>query len=241
MMAILSVVELTSPPDRKYDDRFKFVRFLTAMYLDCLNAYFSPSSSTKHRTLSGYVTEPRAKVFEASQLGLRGLLAASVPEINERQWEFFRYAVLELVHCRVTDTAMSRTLTSADAAPEAVEYRSSLPVIVEHIVQLRQRYVEAAVEKALRAPEFQRKLDLMKATAAGGGQTEAVIKDMLETERATETKRVRELCRQHLVASLGKIESPKAVLKRLGVATESATEEEGVQKEPSPKDSGQDA
>ena len=82
----------------EYPKRFALVEFVTEVYLVALNKYFSPKEETLHRTLTGYILEPRASIFDANAHGLRGLLAMSISELNERQWGFFRYAILEIVH-----------------------------------------------------------------------------------------------------------------------------------------------
>ena len=102
-MAIFTVIEelkreQPNPPLLQYQGRFELVQFVTDAYLEALNTYFSPEESTNHYTLTGYINEPRASVFDSDALGLRGLLKMSVDELNERQWRFFRYAILEIVH-----------------------------------------------------------------------------------------------------------------------------------------------
>ena len=93
-MAIFTVVEelkrvrsttFTFP----YQDRVKLIKFVTEVYLAALNTYFTPTSNTVHRTLAGYIAETRASVFDPNDRGLRGLLAMSVNELNERRWRFF--------------------------------------------------------------------------------------------------------------------------------------------------------
>jgi hypothetical protein len=86
LMAVLSHVEILLPTAAHYDDRLATTEFMSALYLAGLNCFFSVNVG-RHRTLSGYVVEPRACAFEAGEAGFRGLLAASnVRELNEKQW-----------------------------------------------------------------------------------------------------------------------------------------------------------
>lgn len=87
LMAVLSHVELLLPDAASYDERLAATQFVSDLYLAGLNSFFA-TSGTRHRTMSGYVTESRARAFEAAQSGFRGLLAAgNVRELNEKQWE----------------------------------------------------------------------------------------------------------------------------------------------------------
>lgn len=100
LMTVHSVVEAMLEPNTSYDQRVKSIKFVSSLYVNALNAYFSSDASIEHYTLTGLVKEPRVKVFDPHELGLRGLLAQSVKELNEKQWVFFRYAILEMLHSK---------------------------------------------------------------------------------------------------------------------------------------------
>lgn len=122
-----SMIEILLPPSAAYKVSLDTTKFVSAMFLAAMNAFFAVSQ-TKHRTLSGYVTEPRARAFETAEPGFRGLLVATnVRELNEKQWEFFRYMVFEVVHSKLASAAVAEVLNSADYAAQAAEYRLKLP------------------------------------------------------------------------------------------------------------------
>ena len=171
------------PPDRLY-----LVKFLSELYIRGLNAFFSVTA-TRHRTLAGYVTEPRAAAFEANQSGFRGLLfATNVRELNEKQWEFFRYMVLEIVHSRMASNAVLATLNDPQYAQHAESYRSSLAKIGEEVQALRNRYFEAAVRTALGTPEFRREVELLEMQAKANNKTDAEIKQIVDNAVAEKRK-----------------------------------------------------
>jgi hypothetical protein len=87
LMAVLTHVEITLPSGATYEERLAATSFMSQLYLHGLNAFFAVGS-TRHRTLAGYVAEPRARAFDANEQGFRGLIAAgNVRELNEKQWE----------------------------------------------------------------------------------------------------------------------------------------------------------
>jgi hypothetical protein len=232
LMAVLSQVEALLPPGASYDQRLVATRFAASLYLAGLNSFFSVTGA-KHRTLSGYVAEPRARAFEAAHPGFRGLLASTnVRELNEKQWEFFRYMILEIVHSRLASAAVLEVLNSPDNAAQAALFRASLPDVLKEIGQLRIRYFEAAVRTAQGTPEFKRSVDLLEMTAKANSKSEDEIKKLVDTEVAKKRAETIETCKEHLRASLNRLETPAAALKRLAPSAamspdEAETKEEG--------------
>lgn len=214
LMAVHSVVEALIEPGIEYEDRFKFVDFVATLYLKGLNAYFDPGS-TEHRTLTGMVSEPRSKVFDQNQLGLRGLLSLSVKEINERQWVFFRYAILEIVHSKHASLALLEELEKPDNATLAESYRSQLPNLAETIVRNREKYIESAIQSALSSPDFNIELQMLSARLTGEGLYEAEINSALEQKRTEKRQEIYEKCKNNVHASLGEFSEPSKIVDRL--------------------------
>ena len=151
VMAIFTIVEELNeeqPNSHRfsYKDRFKLVEFVIHTYLSALNTYFSPKENTLHRTLTGYINEPRASVFESTSQGLRGLLAMSVNEINERQWQFFRYAILEIVHSSFCWKAAQLKMKETNNEWAIEWYKKAIPIIAKGIISEREKYVRDAIE-----------------------------------------------------------------------------------------------
>jgi hypothetical protein len=220
-MALFSAMEelrranCTGADILRYAQRQELTAFLSRLFLAALNAYFSPQETALHKTLTGYVSTPRAGVFDATALGLRGLLAMHVNELNERQWFFFRYGVLELVHSRLGWEAARGVLAQAETDWKAVWYRNALPSLVEAVFTDRERFWEQAVNARLNEQDFQRSLDRARFEAKGAQKSEAEIEAMLAKLREDKRKESQETVREHLKASLGVVEGKDAMLARL--------------------------
>jgi hypothetical protein len=145
---------------------------------------------------------------------MRGLLADSTKEINEREWRFFRYAILEIVHSEHANTGFGAALRDSDPDLMA-EYLTEVQNLAEDVAKLRTSYVEAAVREALRDREFQRELELLQMRAEAEGQTDEQIADLLRARRSQRAAEVRERANQHLVASLGEVPIPDGQVTRV--------------------------
>ncbi|HJU16002.1 MAG TPA: DNA sulfur modification protein DndB [Stellaceae bacterium] len=222
LMAVLSHVELLLPDAASYDERLATTEFTSGLYLAGLNSFF-PVSVVRHRTMSGYVTEPRARAFEATQSGFRGLLAAgNVRELNEKQWEFFRYVVLEIVHSRTAAAAVTATLADPKNSIYADRFRVALPEVVGAIEKLRTRYFDAAVRTARETPEFRREIDMLTASAKASGKTDEEVRALVDEAVSAKRKETLEVCREHLRSSLGRFESAAQILRRFGLVNASS-------------------
>ena len=219
-MTIFTVVEelkreKVTPSPFNYQDRLELVQFVTDAYLAALNSYFSPIEKTEHRALTGYILEPRASVFDSNSLGLRGLLAMSVNELNERQWRFFRYAILEIVHSPFCWDAALIAMKQKNNEWALEWYNKAIPRLVSGIISERGKYVEDAVKNAVNESEF--KLDLMQrqAQAKGEGKSEEEIQQLaskLEDECEAKTKKK---AFDHLKSSLKTVQEEKDMIKQL--------------------------
>jgi hypothetical protein len=226
LMAVLTQVERMLPDAAIYDQRLAITEFVSSLFLAAMNVFFSTAQG-KHRTLTGYVVETRAKAFEQSEPGFRGLLAATnVRELNEKQWEFFRYVVFEVVHSKLVSSAMLEILNVPENAAMAALFRQALPSVVGDTDAIRNRYFEAAFRTAANTPEFKRSIDLIEMQAKTSGKTEADIKQIIEKEVSDKRTAVFEICKNHLKASLGAVSSQNQTIKRLS-PTAGAVADEG--------------
>jgi hypothetical protein len=213
------------PDAATYDQRLAITEFVSSLFLTAMNVFFSTAQG-KHRTLTGYVVETRAKAFEQSEPGFRGLLAATnVRELNEKQWEFFRYVVFEVVHSKMAANAILEILNAPENTAMAALFRQALPSVVGDTDAIRNRYFEAAFRTAANTPEFKRSIDLIEMQAKTAGKTEAEIKQIIEKEVSDKRPSVFEICKGHLKASLGVVGSQNQAIKRLSPTAGSAEDE----------------
>ncbi|MDB9314132.1 DNA sulfur modification protein DndB [Spirulina sp. CS-785/01] len=216
LMAVHSVVELMVYDETPYEQRLGMVQFVANLFIDALNAYFSSSSAKEHRSYTGLVKESRANVFNRKALGLRGLLMQSVAELNEKQWVFFRYAVLEMVHCKHTYRTVQEQLEQASDLAIAQRYREVLPNLIGHLLTLRKNYIEAAQQKALESADFKQEVQVLQAKLQGAGKLDTEITEAVNAKQEEKRATVQQQCRENIQASLGEfLSQPDKLINRL--------------------------
>ncbi|NEO27803.1 MAG: hypothetical protein F6K03_13170, partial [Kamptonema sp. SIO4C4] len=215
LMAVHSVVELMAYHETPYQQRLAMVQFVANLFVDALNAYFSSSSANEHRSYTGLVKESRADVFNRNALGLRGLLVQSVQELNEKQWFFFRYAVLEMVHCKYAYPTVATTLEAASDPAIAQRYRDILPNLMGYLIDLRKQYMEDAENTAIKSSGFQQELQLLRAELQGAGKSHPEIIEQINAKETAKTQEVQRQCQENLQASLGEMASADKLMNRL--------------------------
>ena len=209
-MAIFTVVEELkreepSSSSFPYQERRELVKFVTDAYLTALNEYFSPDDNAMHRRLTGYIKQPRASVFDSDALGLRGLLKMSVDELNERQWRFFRYAILEIVHSKYCWNSAQETMIQTNSK-WAARYGRAIPKLVAGIISEREKFIDDAVKAALNDSKFKMSLVQQRAHAEGEGKSSVEI-ELLDIElNAKREADTRKEALNHLKASLRHVE-----------------------------------
>ena len=219
-MAIFTVVEelKRGRPDASpllYHDRLKLVEFVTEAYLAALNTYFSPKDDTIHQGLAGYICEPRASVFDANSPGLRGLLAMSVNELNERQWRFFRYAILEIVHSPFCWHAAQEKMKQMDCEWALMWYKEAIPKLVDGILSERAKYVEDALEAGIKSRDFEMLKMRTESEARDAGKSEERIRQLVEELQHSHWTAAKQNALSHLKASLETVESKAEMIQRL--------------------------
>lgn len=203
LMTVLYLVEralIERPALDNYQSRAKLVDRFSWFLVSVLNAYFSEKNPSKHHTLNGLIIDSRSRVFDQSSRGLRGLLHESVSEINEKQWPFFRYLILEVVHSKYVDNEYRALLNDIDAEVRDCLY-AAISVSAEDIKSLRKKYVDDAINRAIRSSSQDE--SVLIARLQGEGKTIDQIQEAADAFRAERANEARERCKQHLRASLG--------------------------------------
>ncbi|MDE0316089.1 MAG: hypothetical protein OXM61_14405, partial [Candidatus Poribacteria bacterium] len=219
-MAIFTVVEelkrlQPTTVSFQYSKRFELVEFVTEVYLAALNKYFSPKDETLHRSLIGYIRESRTSIFDANAHGLRGLLAMSISELNERQWRFFRYAILEIVHSSFCWRAAQSKMKEMDNEWALEWYKKAIPTLVGGIISERKKYVTDAVEASVKGREFELLRMRTEAEEKGAGKTHEQIQDSIEKLQKARKEEAKKSTDSHLKASLENIEEKEKMVRRL--------------------------
>lgn len=199
----------------RYDDRAKLVRFVVRVFVAGLNRFFTPDEASKHRTLSGFFKEPRAGVFDAATSGLRGLYAMQGGELNERQWPFFRYLILELIHSKAAwPEAVAKMGADATDMP-GTWYLQTLPGLIPTLVAERQKYVQSAIKSHVEDRQFTTLLEQRKYTEKGAGKQDEEIEGIIQELIQKRTAEAQGITDAHLKASLGANETTEAMLQRI--------------------------
>ena len=219
-MAIFTVVEElkrlhSTESSFSYPERLVLVEFVTESYLAALNTYFSPKEERTHRTLNGYIRESRASVFDANSQGLRGLLAMSVKELNERQWRFFRYAILEIIHSPICWNAALEKMKQMNNKWCLVWYKDALHRVVEGIISERDKYVQDAMEAAIKGNEFELLRERTESEARGARRSDKEIERLVDELKSNRRLEAKKSAHNHLKASLKIVQSKEDMLTHL--------------------------
>ena len=95
-------------------------------------------------------------------------------------------------------------------------YKEAIPRLVKGIISEREKYVEDAVEAAVKGREFESFITTKEAEARGAKKSEKQIRQIIEELQATRKADARQDALNHLKASLETIENDeKDMLKRL--------------------------
>ena len=195
-----------------YQQRLELVEFVTEAYLAALNMYFSPTEERIHRTLNGYIREPRASVFDANSHGLRGLLAMSVKELNERQWRFFRYAILEIIHSPFCWSVVRDKMKQTDSKWCLVWYKAAFSRLVDGIISERDKYVGDAMDTAVKGGEFELVRERTESEARGAGKSDEEIQHLVDELKNNRRLEAQKHAYNHLKASLKFVQSKEDIL-----------------------------
>lgn len=198
----------------QYDQRKELVSFVSDVFLAGLNKFLSPEETAIHKTLTGFVKESRAAIFDQQSFGLRGLFAMRGGELNERSWPFFRFVVLEMIHSKYAWPAAAAA-AKAKGGWAAEWYRVALPSIVNGIIADRDKYVLDAVNARLKDSDFQSTLVQKKHQAEGAGKSADEITSLIAQLEEEKRKEAQATAAAHLKASLDVVETKEEMLARL--------------------------
>lgn len=220
VMAIFTVVEElkrlhSTEISFSYLKRLELVEFVTEAYLAALNTYFSPKEERVHRTLNGYIRESRASVFDANSPGFRGLLAMSVKELNERQWRFFRYAILEIIHSPFCWHAAVKKMKQMNNKWCIAWYKDALHRLVDGIISEREKYVEDAMDASVKGSEFELIRERTESEARGAGRSNEEIQHLVDELKLNRMLEAEKRADNHLRASLKKVQSKEDMIRDL--------------------------
>jgi hypothetical protein len=222
VMAICNVVQaienakVAATDMLRYPERLAITRGIVKAFIAGLNRFFAPES-VSHRSLSGLVEKRRVQVFDsqANAEGLRRLHAMSVPELNERQWPFFRYVILELVHSELCWPSVEESFRQQGSVFEW--YQMALPSLLRSIHAFRQGYIDAAVAASRKDGDFVSEITMLKGMISGqGGNGDAIAAAVSAREAERDAEVIAE-ARKYIKASLGGFESLPQMASRLGV------------------------
>jgi len=190
--------------------------FISELFTEGLNSFFK-IGNTRHKTVTGFSSESRAKIFSINETGFRGLLqAGNVRELNESRWDFFRYVILEIIHSERVFSEVNAVLDNPKHATEAKRYREILPNLITDLFELRAKYTSAAVNTALESEDFKRILFEAQTRANEQQISDEDTRLILEKLKEDKKSEIQNVCKQHIVASLGKFESKDTIINRFG-------------------------
>lgn len=140
-------------------------------------------------------------------------------ELNEKQWEFFRFVVLEVVHSKRAFDRVKEVLEAEEWKELAILYRKLLPDLLKDLDLLRRRYVDAAIRTAVSATEFKGLCVQAEAEAKASGKSDIEARDIVDKMVAEKRHETELACQRHLAASLGKLEKREEQLIRFSASS----------------------
>jgi hypothetical protein len=219
LMAALTAVERINYEESTYESRLKNTEFISKLYLTGFNSIFS-ISATRHRTISGFAAESRAHIFDQHSSGFRGLLlACNVRELNEKQWEFFRYLILEVIHSEKAFSEVNKVLTDPLWSIQAEDYRRILPSLLSDLLTLRKKYISSAVNAAINSTDFAKILFETETHAKAEHKSDDDIRHLTDKLKQNKQEEIEKLCIQHIQSSIGKTEKDTIILSRFGISS----------------------
>lgn len=176
---------LTDGSPLPHAERVRWTRVISEALVAGMNAYLAGDDPAVHRTLTKEQrSNTRLGVFDTDKLGLRALLSMSVRELNESQYAFFKYAVLELAFSQSGLPSLARAMTGG-GKDVADALNNKLPAIAAQIARFRRDLLEAAKRVGLNANDVKIRIATVRgaAEAAGMSAEEAVAAYIGEKEK----------------------------------------------------------
>ena len=142
--------------------------------------------------------------------------------------------ILEIVHSRIASIAVLEVLNASENTTHATRFRASLPAVADDIETLRNRLFEAAVRTAQGTPDFRREVDMLGMQAKANGKTDDEVKLLIDAAVASKRTETIEICKAHLKASLGRLDSSVQIQRRLAPSAAGTSSEAGQSPEAEP-------
>ena len=139
----------------------------------------------------------------------------SVNELNERQWRFFRYAILEIVHSPFGWHAAQEKMKQMDCEWALTWYKEAVPKLVEGILSERAKYVEDALEAGIKSRDFELLKMRTESEARDVGKSEERIPQLVEELQHSHRTAAKQNALGHLKASLETVETTSEMIQRL--------------------------
>lgn len=180
LMSVQSILEMLLEHETEYGKRSNYITQITTLFVSVLNNYFSDSSENKRIKFGvGFYSEPRANVFSTKELGLRRLLSISgVQELNEKQWHFFRYAILEIVFSKYNENYFDDKLNDTLSPELRDDLERNFDEIKVQVEKYRDDLIEKAVDSALRSADFSDKLEVALFGCSSLEERENITKEL---------------------------------------------------------------
>lgn len=206
LMSILTIVEECMSGTCEYESRKELTLTVNDFVLKSLNHYFSPTNKKTYQSFGGFITENRASAFNANKQGLRAFLSMFVNEINERQWAFFRYCILEIIFSEFCKESLDEFKNSVYWKENNINIENKLMTIAGEILSLRKSYIDKAVNKALNEQDFVSELDLKGAELRGSGEVDDKINSEISKMIEEKKESVEKTAKDHLKSSLAELD-----------------------------------
>lgn len=212
LVTICTIVESFIKSDTDYQSRKAVFQSATDLIIGALNRYFTPKAGVKHDPINGIAAESRSDIFNSQRQGLRGMLAMYINELNEKQWVFFRYAILEILFSKHSQGFLKEWLEEIEAANDKETWIDCLAGMATETIAIRKEYSDRIVNKAINNPEFTRTIETTKAHMAGANHPDEEISSRIEELVNGERRRVEDIVKEHVKASVGALNSIEKII-----------------------------
>ncbi len=137
-----------------YDERVVITKKITDIVIESINIYFPDESSKAYRSENGIYSEARINIFSLEDPGLRLLLKlGNKKEINEKDWVFFKYALLEILLSKYCLEFFVREFKDFFSKKYPGHEIVILDKIVDYVFSERAGYIEKAKDFQLESDD----------------------------------------------------------------------------------------
>lgn len=196
VMSVQSLIDKIFPRG-SFKEREQINKDISILIIQGLNNAFELQS--KKQNIKTIQENLLLGFFTVENLGIRSLLRMSVNELNEKQWVFFRYAILEVVFSNLE----KKTLDLISIETKSL-LKNKLKDIVEFIYESRNNYTQKAIEYALNENAFKQNIEIEKSRMNGEGKSLEDIEKVIKSKKDLLVKEIEEKAKENLKATLKK-------------------------------------